>query len=67
MVAEHLHRRLRIGIERRLEAQLRDADLGEEGPDDALQIPQVQIVVGDEALDLVELAEVRRVLRGSMA
>jgi len=63
VVPENLHGRFRVGIERRFETKLGDPDFLEEGFDCPDQIPQRQVVVGNETLDLVELAKVGRVHR----
>lgn len=58
---EDLHARLRVRVVRRLEAHLGDADLLEERLDHANEVTQGQVVVGHDALDLVELGQVGRV------
>ena len=73
MESEDLHRRLRVSssdqpfsslrIERRLESNIGNADLGEEVVDHADQMAQIQVPIGHEQLDLMELREVRRVHR----
>lgn len=52
MVSEDLHGRLGVRIEGRLEAQLGDADLLEEGLDGADQVAQGQVAVRHQALHL---------------
>jgi hypothetical protein len=61
MVPEDLHAGLGVRVEGGLEAELRDADLLEEGFDRPKEVSQAQIVVGHQPLDLVELAQVRGV------
>mmetsp|Transcript_6574 Transcript_6574/g.11054 ORF Transcript_6574/g.11054 Transcript_6574/m.11054 type:complete len:366 (+) Transcript_6574:79-1176(+) len=63
VVAENLHGGFGVRVVGRLEAQLRDADLLEEGLDQADQMSQGEIAVRDETLDLVELTQVRGVHR----
>ena len=70
---EDLHRRLRVStprsspsllrIERRLESDVGDSDLGEEVVDHSDQMAQIQVAIRHEQLHLVELREVRRVHR----
>ena len=57
VVSEDLHRGFGVGVEGRLEAELLDANLLEEGFDGTDQVAQGEVVVGHEALDLMELAE----------
>ena len=52
MVGEDLHGRFGVRVVRRLEAQLLDAQLLEELADDAEQVAERQISVGDETFDL---------------
>mmetsp|Transcript_6548 Transcript_6548/g.20442 ORF Transcript_6548/g.20442 Transcript_6548/m.20442 type:complete len:390 (-) Transcript_6548:118-1287(-) len=61
VVAEDLHGGLGVGVEGGLKAELGDADLGEERADGRDEVAQRKVVVGHQAFDLVELAEVRRV------
>ena len=53
----------RLRIERRLEANVRDADLGEEVVDHPYQVAQIQVPIGHEQLHLVELSQVSCVHR----
>lgn len=59
MVAEHLHAGLGVGVVSRFETQLSDAQLGEELPQDAHEVAQGEAVISHNALDLVELSQVR--------
>lgn len=61
MVAEYLHARLGVRIVRGLELEPGDAELLEELVQRANEIAQREPVIGDNALDLMELGEVRRV------
>ena len=61
MISEDLHTGLRVRVEGRLETQLRDPDLVEEGFDRSDEIPEAQIVIGNQSLHLMEFAQVRRV------
>ena len=63
MVTEYLHAGFRVGVVGRLEAQFRDAQLLEERVNDAFQIAQRQIPVGDQTFDLMELGQMRGVQR----
>lgn len=63
MVSEDLHGGLRVRVVGGFEAQLGDADLLEEGLDGADEVPQRQVAVRHQALDLVELTQVRRIHR----
>ena len=53
----------RLRIERRLEANVGDADLGEEVVDHPYQVAQIQVPIDHEQLHLVELGQVSRVHR----
>lgn len=61
MIAEYLHARLGVRIVRGLELEPSDAELLEELVQRANEIAQREPVIGDNALDLMELGEVRRV------
>lgn len=52
-----------LRIERRLESDVGDSDLGEEVVDHSDQMAQIQVPIRHEQLHLVELREVRRVHR----
>ena len=58
MEAKDLHARFRIGIIRRLEAQIADAHFRKEDFHEADEAAQRQAVVRNDAFDLVELGEV---------
>lgn len=63
MISEHLHRGLCVRVIGGLESDLGDADLLEEQADDADQMAQGQVTIGDQALHLMELAQVSSVHR----
>ena len=58
VVAEDLHGGLRVGVVGGLEAELLDADAAEELLEHVHHVGEGEVAVDDEALDLVELAEV---------
>ena len=53
----YLHRRLSVGVEGGFEAELSDADRLEEGLDHADQVLEREVMVGHEALHLVEFTQ----------
>ena len=61
VVAEDLHRRLGVGIEGRLEAELLNTDLLEEGFNGTDEVAKRQVVICYEALYLMKLAKMRRI------
>lgn len=61
VVTEDFHGGFGVGVEGGLELELLDADLGVEGLQDADQVTQAYVAVGDEAFALVEFRQVGRV------
>ena len=58
MEGEYLHTRLRVRIVGRLEFELGHAKLAEELVEDADEVAQGQVAVGDDTFDLMELGQV---------
>ena len=63
VVRENLHAGLRVRVVRGLEREVGHAEAREELVDRGDEVAERQVVVGDDALDLVELGQVRRVER----
>lgn len=57
MVSEYLHGGLSIGIVGGLEAEVVHTHFGEEGAHEADEVAKGEVVVGDDAFDLVEFGE----------